>query len=137
MIRTPAQTRRRQGLGNAAAGRTTVVLYACVDGPRTSATAILAELRRFANAREWIVAGEILDSAPLSTPLDERPMWHSVREAIAKGRAEGIVAALDHTCDDVADTRAQLFDWLAEHAAFLATARCGVRSSRTAERSRV
>lgn len=134
MIRTPAQKRRRQGLESAAGGRTTVVLYACVEGPDATATTAFSELRRFANAREWLIAGEILDTAPLATPLDERPMWHSVREVISAGRAEGIVAAPNHTCDDVEGVRAELLDWLAEHAAFLATAHSDVRGSRT-ERS--
>lgn len=99
--------------------------------------ATLAELRQFAKAREWVIVDVILDTTPLSTPLDKRPMWRSVREAIAEGQAEGIVAAQGHTCDDVDDTRAQLSNWLAEHAAFLTTARCGVRSSHTAERSQL
>ncbi|MET9508933.1 hypothetical protein ABZX62_10725 [Streptomyces flavidovirens] len=126
MIRTPAQKRRKHGLGNAAVGRTAVVLYACDEGSRATATATLSGLRRFANAREWEIVGEILDSTQLTTPLDVRPMWHSVREAISAGRAEGIVAPLNHTCDDIEEGRAELFDWLAEHAAFLTTARSHV-----------
>ncbi|WP_157839069.1 hypothetical protein [Streptomyces flavidovirens] len=122
MIRTRAQERRQQALANAAIGRTAVVLYACDEGSRADATAALAGLRRFANAREWVIVDEILDSAPLATPLDDRPMWHSVREAISAGLAEGIVAPPNHTCDDVEGGRAELFDWLAEHAAFLTTA---------------
>lgn len=112
------QTRRRRSIANAAAGRTAVVLYACTEDPETAR--ILAELRRYADARDWDVAREITDAAPLATPLDERQQWPTVRRLILEGRAEGVVAPTAHTRDDVPNERAELDTWLADRGAFLA-----------------
>ncbi|MFE2747300.1 hypothetical protein ACFXKX_23730 [Streptomyces scopuliridis] len=121
MIRTPAQHRRRRGLGNAAAGRTAVILYACIEDVSASAAATFEDLRLFAHARDWVIAGEFLDRLPLSTPLRDRPQWQSVLNALAAGPAEGIVAALDPTHDQDDDARAHLLEHLADRGAFLST----------------
>lgn len=117
--RTPGQTRRRRALIKAAAGRTTVVIYACSTDPRTSGAAVVTALRRYATARDWDIAEVIVDPSPMGTPLYEREQWTAVRDAIADGRAEGIVALRGHTCIADTNTHAELMDWLAQHAGFL------------------
>lgn len=116
MIRSSEQTRRRRSLASAAAGRTAVVLLACSDDPDAAST--LADLQRFADARDWHVVETYTAPAPPSTPLDERPEWSAVRELITEGRAEGVVAPAVHVPAD----RGPLDTWLADYGAFLAAA---------------
>lgn len=117
------QTRRRRSIVSAAAGRTAVVLLACTDDPDSSN--VLADLRLYADARDWQIAQIFVAPAPQSTPLDEWPEWDSARDLILDGRAEGVVAPAPH----VPDNRAALDAWLADRGAFLAAA--PLRSSRT------
>lgn len=121
-MRTQGEQRRRRSIANAAAGRTAVVLYACTEQFSGPAWHVFTDLRRYAAARDWQVAREILDAAPLSTPLDERPEWCKVRDLILDGSAEGIVAPETHARDDVPSEHSALSEWLAEHAAFLSLA---------------
>lgn len=115
MIRTAAQKHRRRALHDA---RTTVALYACTESESETTAATFETLRRYALAREWHVAVELLDHAPLESPLAERPGWARARDAITAREIEGVVALHDQTCTG---HNAQLLAWLAEHAAFLAT----------------
>lgn len=122
MMRTQAQRRLRRSIANAAAGRTAVVLYASTAGSDIPARDVLSELRRYADAREWQIAEEVLDDSPLTLPLKQRAAWRRVRDLITSGHAEGVIAPTAHARDDVPEERAALDEWLADRGAFLSLA---------------
>lgn len=126
--RTPAEVRRRRALHNAAAGHTTVVLYACTEDEHTTPVKAVAALRTYAAARDWDVAEIILDGSHLATPLDRREQWIAVRDAITDRRAEGVVTLQGHAYDAAAPMPEALTQWLAEHGAFIAVAHVAPRA---------
>ncbi|MGC5412607.1 hypothetical protein ACPXCX_54510, partial [Streptomyces sp. DT225] len=68
-----------------------VVLYACVQ-PGASEEEVVARLRRHAQARDWLVVGEVVDHTSTSTPLGFRPNWWGhARQLITSGEAGGLV----------------------------------------------
>ncbi|MCT9140338.1 hypothetical protein [Streptomyces violarus] len=120
--RTPAQIRRRRALHNAAAGHTAVVLYVCTHDDRVTPADAVAALRRYAIARDWLIAEVILDYSNLETPLDGREQWTIVRQTITDRRAEGVVTVQGHIGDDSTPERDTLLQWLADQGAFLSIA---------------
>ncbi|GAA3301267.1 hypothetical protein [Streptomyces cinereospinus] len=123
MKRTPGDTSRRRVITDAASGfpsRATVVLYTCI-APGQDQTAVLTRLRRYAEARDWVVIGEVIDHTTTATPLDSRPNWQKARTLITSGQAHGIVTTSRTACA-VTPTDLSLVDWLAQHQAFLAEA---------------
>jgi hypothetical protein len=110
MTKTPADISRRRNIADAASGvppRATVVLYA-----RTGEQDVIAQLRRQAEARDWVVVGEITDTIPTDLPLQQCPGWPAVQAAILTHQARGIITTVD---TDVTG----LDGWLADHQAFV------------------
>ncbi|MFE4421298.1 hypothetical protein [Streptomyces sp. NPDC056817] len=117
MTRTPGDLARRRALADAASGypaRATVVLYACITHGQDQ-RAVFAQLRRHAEARDWVVIGEVTDSTAATIPLQDRPGWPAAATAITSGRASGIVVAACTETPDIEPVGA----WLDEHRAFL------------------
>jgi hypothetical protein len=120
MTRTPGDITRRHSIADAAGGfpaRATVVLYACVP-PGQNEDDVTARLRRHAEARDWVVAGEILDHTTTATPLECRPNWPQAKRLITSGRATGLVTTSRTACAST-PTAPVLEDWLRDHHAFL------------------
>lgn len=131
--RTPEQSRRRRVIHDAAAGRTTVGLYICTADPHTTVAKAIEVLSRYADARDWEAVEIILDTAPLTQPLDSRDAWIGVRESITARHIEGVVALEGHTCDTETPTREPLLQWLAARGAFLSVVKLSAsdRTERT------
>lgn len=93
MNRTKADQQRRRDLADAATGtplRVPVVLYTCVNDLQDP-HAVLAVLRRHAEARDWRVVGTAHDLCHWDIPLDDRPAWPLVEQQLATGQAHGLV----------------------------------------------
>ncbi|WP_371604940.1 hypothetical protein OG345_40780 (plasmid) [Streptomyces sp. NBC_01220] len=128
--RTPGDITRRRSIADAAGGfptRAAVVLYACIQ-PGQDEAAVTALLRRHAEARDWVVAAEVVDHTSTATPLDRRPNWERARLLITTGQARGIVTTSRAACADTGDAPA-VEEWLAEHQAFLSEARPAVHGA--------
>lgn len=122
MNRTPASSQRRRNIADAASGfpdRTRVVLYANLDEGADPAP-VLAQLRAYAEARDWVVPDEavLFDTGPISRSRRERPSWFEVSRLLRENRVEGLIApTIGHiasTPQEKADFRA----WLASVAKF-------------------
>lgn len=120
MKRTPGDIARRRAIADAAGGfptRATVVLYACI-APGQDEQDVMARLRRHAEARDWVVVGEVIDHTHTATPLEHRPNWPQAKTLITSGQAGGIVTTSRIACADTPSAPA-LERWLGEHQAFL------------------
>lgn len=96
MRHTPQQRERRQALADAANfsfRRATVVLYLCA--PRDHRAPVLAYLRDYATARDWVITAEVTEPEPgepgEADVAEERPGWRRVLELIAGERAQGVL----------------------------------------------
>ncbi|MCT2591165.1 recombinase family protein [Streptomyces sp. N2-109] len=112
MQRTEGQTRRRRHLAEASLARTSVALYVATH-PRDSAAEDLAELRRYAHARDWDVTEEVTDDGPAGASLESRSEWPRIRLLIESGHVRGLV--VPSLC---VVGRRRLLDWLADRNAF-------------------
>ncbi|MFC9604522.1 hypothetical protein ACFTTN_13820 [Streptomyces niveus] len=123
MNRTPQQRARRAALADASSGghrqglpdripRVRVLLYDCE--PTTQVGQPLASHRVFAEARDWTIVAELLDTAPLDRPAMTWPLWPRIAELIDSGQADGIVTSAWDTTDD------EISSWLLERQAFVA-----------------
>lgn len=81
----------------------------------------MSYLRRYAEARDWRVVGEIVDHTTTSTPLAQRPKWPEASLLITSGQARGIVTTSLRACADTPSTPF-LSAWLTENQAFLSEA---------------
>ncbi|MEU3899721.1 hypothetical protein [Streptomyces sp. NPDC045251] len=120
MQRTPAQRARRRNIAGAASGgiqRVSVVLYACV--PTGDPDRVLADLRAYANARDWTVVGEHIDRGSISEPTGQRPEWARLTALIEAGQAQGIVTPMRRMCGLREPEQTALDTWLAAHHAFV------------------
>lgn len=120
MQRTPAERARRRALATAASGgtqRASVVLYACL--PSGTAERVLPDLRDYAAARDWPLAGEFVDQFRISEPVGQRPGWTEVAALIETGQAQGIVTPMRRMCGLRDPEQTQLDTWLAAHHAFV------------------
>lgn len=120
MQRTPAQQTRRRALVTAASGgvqRVSVVLYACA--PAEAAEQVLTDLRRYAGARDWTLAGEFVDHVRGSEPITQRPGWTELATLIESGKAQGIVTPMRHMWELRDAEKVRLDTWLAAHRAFV------------------
>ncbi|MFF7098473.1 hypothetical protein ACFY9A_39845 [Streptomyces rubradiris] len=120
MTRTPGDISRRRSINDVASGfpsRTKVALYACI-APGLNQADVMEQLRLYAEARDWVVAGEVIDHTPTATPLDSRPNWPQAKMYITTGQACGIVAT-PHTWSAGAFSSPTLTEWLHDHRAFL------------------
>lgn len=120
MQRTPAQRTRRRNIASAASGgiqRASVVLYACV--PAGNPERVLADLRTYAAARDWTVAGEHVDHVSITEPTDQRPGWAQLTALIESGQAQGIVTPMRRMCGLREPEQTALDTWLATHHAFV------------------
>ncbi|MEU1372003.1 hypothetical protein ABZ454_38840 [Streptomyces sp. NPDC005803] len=118
--RTPGDIARRRSIADAAGAfpsRATVVLYACV-APGQDQDGVTARLRRHAEARDWVVVGEVVDRITRATPLECRPNWPEARRFITSGQAKGLVMTSRTVCIHAAEATA-LDEWLCGHQAFL------------------
>ncbi|HEY8985459.1 MAG TPA: hypothetical protein VIU15_38545 [Streptomyces sp.] len=129
MQRTHGDLIRRRRLIDAASGhieRTKVVLYACLpaDEPVSqfgSEEKVLSVLRQYADARDWVVACELIDRQSINTTPDTRPAWLRLQTEIEGGTAQGIVTPMRRMCG-LRDPEQTRFDtWLASHNAFVVT----------------
>ncbi|MFJ8201107.1 hypothetical protein [Streptomyces sp. NPDC096152] len=119
MDRTPGDISRRRALADAAGGftaRATVVLYACIASVQDEGD-VLARLRRHAEARDWVVVGEVIDHDTTGTPLECRRNWAQAKAFVTTGQARGIVATPGTERAGVASP--SLTQWLHDHQAFL------------------
>lgn len=117
MTRTLGDISRRRNIADAASGfpsRAAVVLYARPE-PGQDGQDIVAQLRRYADARDWVVIEEVIDPLPAAIPLQDRPGWRVARNAITSGQAKGIVAS---ACSQM-PIAATLKEWLRDNQAFL------------------
>lgn len=96
-----------------------MALYICVPEAHRSAEP-LAALRRYADARDWVVAAEVADHVPLDAPVTTRDGWRHVRHLILTRQAGGVVTELATMCGHTDAEQRIVHGWLAEHAAFLA-----------------
>lgn len=123
MKRTPQQRARRANLAAAASGRhreglstriarVRVVLYDSEPAPQGAQ--LLAPHRIFAEARDWTIVAELVDTAPDGVPTMTRPLWPRVAELFDSGQVDGIVTSAWTTTDDA------LLSWLLERHAFAA-----------------
>jgi hypothetical protein len=120
MTRTPGDITRRRSIADAAGGfpsRATVVLYACI-APGQDQDDVTARLRRHAEARDWVVAGEVVDHTSTATPLEYRPNWPQAQRFITSGQAKGLVTTSRTACADTPSAPA-LEEWLRDQQAFL------------------
>ncbi|MDN3260793.1 hypothetical protein QWJ26_13410 [Streptomyces sp. CSDS2] len=120
MTRTPGDLSRRRSINDVASGfpsRTRVALYACI-APGQDQADVLEQLRLYAEARDWVVVGEVIDHTPTATPLDSRPNWPQAKVYITTGEARGIVAT-PHTRSAGAGSSPTLTEWLHDQNAFL------------------
>jgi hypothetical protein len=123
MNRTPGDNARRRSIADAAGGfpaRATVVLYACI-APGQDQDDVIAQLRRHAAARDWVVVSEVIDHTATATPLDSRPNWPIAAACISNGQARGMVTTSRRACADTSKAPA-LSEWLRAHQAFLSEA---------------
>ncbi|CAL9614410.1 hypothetical protein SUDANB1_05696 [Streptomyces sp. enrichment culture] len=121
MTRTLGATLRRRNIADAAGGfppRAAVVLYACI-APGEQQDDIVTRLRKYAEARDWVIAGTVVDHTTTATPLDSRPNWRQAKALIVDGQARGIVTTSRRACAETASTPV-LSEWLDTHNAFLA-----------------
>jgi hypothetical protein len=119
--RTPDQIRSRRALADAASGfqRARVVLYACAPEGRDTAP-ILAELRDYATARDWVVVADIAEPTSAGVRMGQRTGWCQVVGFIETGRAQGIVMGTHSGCAHDHPDRVRLRQWFGEHgSAFL------------------
>ncbi|MFF0226556.1 hypothetical protein [Streptomyces sp. NPDC004629] len=117
MTRTPGDISRRRNIADAASGflsRATVVLYGCPE-PGQDERDVMTRLRRYADARDWVVIGEVTDLSPATIPFQERRGWPAARNAVTSGQAKGIVA----TACPQTPVASDLEDWLRDNQAFL------------------
>lgn len=121
MQRTQADLSRRRRLADAAAGsgiqRARVVLYACL--PQGQPDVVLAELRAYAEARDWVVVRELVDRSSIGEPVEGRPMWPTLAALIESGQAQGIVTPMRRMCGLREPEQTRLDTWLATHQAFV------------------
>ncbi|MFF8990219.1 hypothetical protein ACF09H_09770 [Streptomyces sp. NPDC014983] len=75
-------------------------------------------LRRHAEARDWVVVGEVFDHTPTATPLEQRTNWSQARAYITTGQARGIVTTSRTTCAQTSGS-STLMEWLRDQHAFL------------------
>ncbi|WNI31508.1 hypothetical protein [Streptomyces sp. ITFR-6] len=88
------------------------MLYDCQPAPADGQP--LASHRVFAEARDWTIVAELVDTAPPGTPAMTWPLWPRIAELFETGQADGIVtSAWEPTDDDV-------LSWLLERHAFAA-----------------
>lgn len=121
MTRTLGDTLRRRHIADAASGfpaRAAVVLYACV-APGQRQNDLVARLREYADARDWLIAATVVDHTTTATPLDSRPNWPQVKQLIVDGTATGIVTTSRRACGET-ESAPVLSEWLNTHHAFLA-----------------
>lgn len=121
MNRTPQQRARRAALADASSGghreglpripRVRVLLYDCLPAPQAGQP--LASHRVFAEARDWTIVAEFVDTAPLDLPAMAWPLWPRVAELIDSGQADGIVTSVWDAADD------EVSSWLLERHAFV------------------
>lgn len=123
MERTQADRARRRCLADAAAGvgiqRAQVVLYACL--PSGGPDKVLAEMRGYADARDWVVAAELIDQVPIGEPTDGRPQWATLKGLIESQHAQGIVTPTRRMCGLRDPEQIRLNTWLAVNHAFIAS----------------
>lgn len=122
MKRTPASTQRRRNIADAASGfpdRTRVVLYANLDED-SDPNPVLAQLRAYAEARDWIVPDEavLVDTGPTTRTRRGRPSWYEASRLLRENYVDGVVAPslsqIAHSPEEQADFRS----WLASIAKF-------------------
>jgi hypothetical protein len=121
MTRTLGDITRRRTIADAASGfpaRAAVVLYACIP-PGQQRADIEGALRKYAEARDWLIAGTVIDHTATATPLEHRPNWPQVRNLLASGAAHGIVTTSRRACAET-EGAPVLSEWLDTHNAFLA-----------------
>jgi hypothetical protein len=118
MTRTPGDTARRRNIADAAAGfpnRATVVLYARI-APCDDQQEVIARLRRHAEARDWVVVGEVINYTQTDAPYAQVGHgWQAAKRLVTSGQAKGIVTTSRQACADVAG----LDEWLLDQQAFL------------------
>ncbi|MFJ8934012.1 hypothetical protein ACIRLA_46355 [Streptomyces sp. NPDC102364] len=120
MTRSHAERDRRRTIAEAASGfptRVRVALYGCVED-EAEGTEILVGLRRYATARDWDVAVDVVDIGPKSLQRDHRTQWPRVRELIEQHLLDGIVVPSEShlACDAV--ERSGLRTWIQHKGAF-------------------
>jgi hypothetical protein len=91
------------------------LFYACSAELREE-TVLFTALRRYAEARDWDIANQIIDRHPPSVPFHKRVLWPRVADAVSTRRAEGALT-LDGYLPD--DDVAELADWASTHGAFI------------------
>ncbi|MFJ9125696.1 hypothetical protein ACIRJS_16535 [Streptomyces sp. NPDC102340] len=120
MTRSQGERDRRRELAEAAAGfptRVRVALYGCVEDD-AEGVEVLVGLRRFATARDWDVAVDVVDIGPKALHRDHRAQWPKVRELIEQHLLDGIVAPSEsHLATDIVQ-RAGLRTWIQRKGAF-------------------
>lgn len=119
--RTKQAVARRRNIADAANGstcRARVILYACLPVGSHS-DEILASLRIYARARDWDVAAELVERAPIAEPMESRECWTRVRSMIEDREAEGIVVPLRRTLGYRPCERDKVNTWLAHNHAWV------------------
>ncbi|MFB0617207.1 hypothetical protein [Streptomyces sp. AGS-58] len=121
MTRTLGETIRRRNIADAAGGfptRAAVVLYACIQPGQQQRDTVHA-LRQYAEARDWVIVGTVIDHTTTATPLEHRPNWPQAKALIMSGQARGIVTTSRRACAETTGAPV-LSQWLDTHHAFLA-----------------
>ncbi|NEA50483.1 hypothetical protein [Streptomyces sp. SID10815] len=117
MNRTPASIQRRRNLANAASGfpeRSRVVLYAHITDT-TDPALLLAELRAFAEARDWDCSEEhhYFDIGLAGSTRRERPGWFEVSRLLREGEVDGVVAPSESHIVNSPSEQGEFRAWLA------------------------
>jgi hypothetical protein len=93
------------------------VPYACIPHDQDPAK-LLEQLRGYAEARDWVIADEVVDHTTPTTPLEDRPNWPTAAKLIISGRATGIAIPSRELCADTC-TAPELEAWLSARNAYL------------------
>lgn len=122
MNRTQPDIQRRRNLADAASGymdRTRVVLYVLAK-PAEEPEEVLAALRAYAEARDWVVVDFFVDRCPITTTCTDREAWAKVAGLVEAGEVRGVIAPAEQQIVSSSLDQEALCAWLDRHMVFAA-----------------
>ncbi|WP_338931014.1 hypothetical protein WEB32_06705 [Streptomyces netropsis] len=114
MNRTPGTRDRRKFLMDIATGfpdRVQVVLYACIHDGRDPEVQ-MADLRKFAEARDWVVHTALHDLRETTSTRTDRKAWPLVERLLESKEVTGLVAPSEDEIAVYPLGKQRLREWL-------------------------
>ncbi|UQI46700.1 hypothetical protein M1P56_21275 [Streptomyces sp. HU2014] len=111
---------RHRNIASASSGlpeRVTVVLYACIYDSRDPDN-VLENLRKHAEARDWIVHSALHDVADITSSRGARQVWPDVERLLRTREVEGVVAPAEDEIVFYPQSKAQFREMLLSLPAF-------------------